>query len=153
MTSKRIQFGLEGDTVRIECVAFAIPRPEKVTWTHHGYEVDSGNILLYNRSHYNKGFNNMLLLTMQEIHEYRYWRIVFQMESGVHWSFVKRTIKISGLIIAPLRMLTVWMPPKLYSENKVSFLYIWSNSLLLFLQQNCPGLAPCFIVFHRQWIF
>lgn len=45
VTSKRIQFGLEGDTVRIECVAFAIPRPEKVTWTHHGYEVDSGNII------------------------------------------------------------------------------------------------------------
>jgi len=43
VTSKRIQFGLEGDTVRIECVAFAIPRPEKVTWTHYGYEVDSGD--------------------------------------------------------------------------------------------------------------
>ena len=43
VTSKRVQFGLEGDTVRIECVAFAIPRPEKVMWTHHGYEVDSGD--------------------------------------------------------------------------------------------------------------
>ena len=42
VTSKRIQFGLEGDTVRIECVAFAVPRPEKVLWTHMGYEVDSG---------------------------------------------------------------------------------------------------------------
>lgn len=41
--SKRIQFGLEGDTVRIECVAFAIPRPSKITWTHRGYEIDAGD--------------------------------------------------------------------------------------------------------------
>jgi hypothetical protein len=40
--SKRIQFGLEGDTVRIECVAFAVPRPSKITWTHRGYEIDAG---------------------------------------------------------------------------------------------------------------
>jgi hypothetical protein len=40
--SKRIQFGLEGDTVRIECVAFAVPRPSKITWTHRGYEIDTG---------------------------------------------------------------------------------------------------------------
>lgn len=33
---------MEGDTVRIECVATSVPRPEKVTWTHSGYEVDSG---------------------------------------------------------------------------------------------------------------
>nr|CAH0099797.1 unnamed protein product [Daphnia galeata] len=41
--SKRIQFGLEGDTVRIECVAFAVPRPSKITWTHRGYEIDTGD--------------------------------------------------------------------------------------------------------------
>ncbi|XP_046635750.1 irregular chiasm C-roughest protein-like isoform X2 [Daphnia pulicaria] len=41
--SKRIQFGHEGDTVRIECVAFAVPRPSKITWTHRGYEIDAGD--------------------------------------------------------------------------------------------------------------
>lgn len=41
--SERTQYGQVKDTVRIECVAFAVPRPSKIIWTHGGYEIDSGN--------------------------------------------------------------------------------------------------------------
>ncbi|ODM98984.1 Irregular chiasm C-roughest protein [Orchesella cincta] len=39
--SQRAQFGVEGDTVRLECLAESIPLPDKVTWTHLGREIDS----------------------------------------------------------------------------------------------------------------
>jgi hypothetical protein len=39
--SHRTQFGIQGDNVRLECVAFSIPKPEHVMWTHKGNEVDA----------------------------------------------------------------------------------------------------------------
>lgn len=39
--SHRTQFGIQGDNVRLECVAFSIPKPEHVTWTYNGNEVDA----------------------------------------------------------------------------------------------------------------
>lgn len=42
VTSKRIQFSLEADTVRVECAALAIPRPYKVIWSQLELDVDSG---------------------------------------------------------------------------------------------------------------
>lgn len=39
--SQRVQFGVEGDTVRLECLAKSIPLPEKITWTHLGREIDN----------------------------------------------------------------------------------------------------------------
>jgi len=38
--SQRIQFGSQGETVRLECLAIAIPRPDRVTWSHAGREID-----------------------------------------------------------------------------------------------------------------
>lgn len=38
--SHRTQFGIQGDNVRLECVAFSIPKPEHVMWTYKGNEVD-----------------------------------------------------------------------------------------------------------------
>lgn len=38
--SQRIQFGTEGETVRLECLAISIPRPDRVTWSHQGHEID-----------------------------------------------------------------------------------------------------------------
>ncbi|XP_066254546.1 irregular chiasm C-roughest protein [Euwallacea similis] len=40
IVSHRTQFGIEGDNVRVECVAFSIPAPERVIWTFNGREVD-----------------------------------------------------------------------------------------------------------------
>ena len=39
--SHKTQFGIQGDNVRLECVAFSIPKPEHVTWTYKGNEVDA----------------------------------------------------------------------------------------------------------------
>jgi hypothetical protein len=39
--SHRTQFGIQGDNVRLECVAFSIPKPEHVMWTYRGNEVDA----------------------------------------------------------------------------------------------------------------
>nr|CAD7439490.1 unnamed protein product [Timema bartmani] len=39
--SHRTQFGIQGDNVRLECVAFSIPRPDHVMWTYKGNEVNS----------------------------------------------------------------------------------------------------------------
>ncbi|XP_067007432.1 irregular chiasm C-roughest protein isoform X2 [Anabrus simplex] len=43
ITSQRIQFGIPGDNVRLECIAFSIPKPEHVLWTFRGTEVDASN--------------------------------------------------------------------------------------------------------------
>lgn len=40
IVSHRTQFGVEGDNVKVECIAFSIPAPEKVVWTFNGREVD-----------------------------------------------------------------------------------------------------------------
>lgn len=39
--SNHTQFGSQGDTVNIECAAFAIPRIESIVWTFDGKEIDS----------------------------------------------------------------------------------------------------------------
>nr|CAD7256088.1 unnamed protein product [Timema shepardi] len=39
--SHHTQFGIQGDNVRLECVAFSIPRPDHVMWTYKGNEVNS----------------------------------------------------------------------------------------------------------------
>ncbi len=44
--SQRIQLGSEGDTVRLECLAVSIPRPERVTWSHLGHEIDTRKYFL-----------------------------------------------------------------------------------------------------------
>ncbi|KAL0273423.1 UNVERIFIED_CONTAM: hypothetical protein PYX00_006087 [Menopon gallinae] len=41
--SHRTQFGIVGDVVRLECVAFSIPRPNHILWSYDGVEIDSGN--------------------------------------------------------------------------------------------------------------
>ncbi|KAJ2943111.1 hypothetical protein O0L34_g18801 [Tuta absoluta] len=39
--SNHTQFGSQGDTVNIECAAFAVPRIESIVWTFEGREIDS----------------------------------------------------------------------------------------------------------------
>lgn len=41
--SHRTQFGIPGDTARVECSAFSIPPPEKVTWSYRGEEIGVGS--------------------------------------------------------------------------------------------------------------
>ena len=41
VTSPRIQFGVLGDTVKVECSASAVPKPDHVAWTHEGHEITS----------------------------------------------------------------------------------------------------------------
>lgn len=36
MISKRIQYGLHGERVHVECLAKAIPKPQHISWTHEG---------------------------------------------------------------------------------------------------------------------
>lgn len=35
------QYGVEGDSARIECTSFSIPKPEYVIWTYSGREINS----------------------------------------------------------------------------------------------------------------
>lgn len=39
--SNHTQFGSQGDTVNIECAAFAIPRIDSIVWTFDGKDIDS----------------------------------------------------------------------------------------------------------------
>ncbi|XP_032524500.2 irregular chiasm C-roughest protein-like [Danaus plexippus] len=39
--SNHTQFGSQGDTVNIECAAFAVPRIDSIVWTFEGKEIDS----------------------------------------------------------------------------------------------------------------
>ncbi|XP_028035173.1 irregular chiasm C-roughest protein-like [Bombyx mandarina] len=39
--SNQTQFGTQGDTVNIECAAFAVPRIDSIIWTFNGREIDS----------------------------------------------------------------------------------------------------------------
>ncbi|XP_049959878.1 irregular chiasm C-roughest protein [Schistocerca serialis cubense] len=43
ISSQRTQFGQQGDTVRLECVAYSIPKPDHVMWTFRGAELDPGD--------------------------------------------------------------------------------------------------------------
>lgn len=39
--SNQTQFGSQGDTVNIECAAFAVPRIDNIIWTFDGKEIDA----------------------------------------------------------------------------------------------------------------
>ncbi|XP_049882102.1 irregular chiasm C-roughest protein-like isoform X2 [Pectinophora gossypiella] len=39
--SNQTQYGVEGDSVRIECVSFSVPKPDYVMWTFGGMEINS----------------------------------------------------------------------------------------------------------------
>lgn len=41
ISSARTQFGLMGDTARIECFATSVPRARHVSWTFNGHEISS----------------------------------------------------------------------------------------------------------------
>lgn len=44
ITSVRRQFGIVGDTARVECVAFSVPRARHVSWTFEGREINPGGM-------------------------------------------------------------------------------------------------------------
>ncbi|XP_026324430.1 irregular chiasm C-roughest protein-like [Hyposmocoma kahamanoa] len=39
--SNQTQYGVEGDSVKIECVAFSVPKPDYVLWSLNGIEINS----------------------------------------------------------------------------------------------------------------
>lgn len=39
--SNQTQYGVEGDSVKIECVAFSVPKPDYVLWSFDGVEINS----------------------------------------------------------------------------------------------------------------
>lgn len=39
--SNQTQYGVEGDIVRIECISFAVPKPDYIVWTFKGNEINS----------------------------------------------------------------------------------------------------------------
>ena len=41
ITSSRRQFGTPGDTTRVECIAFSIPKARHVGWTYNGKEINN----------------------------------------------------------------------------------------------------------------
>lgn len=41
ITSPKKQFGVPGETVQIECVAFSIPKVKHILWSHNGKEINS----------------------------------------------------------------------------------------------------------------
>ena len=41
ISSTRRQYGILGDTSRIECVAFSIPKARHVAWAFNGHEINS----------------------------------------------------------------------------------------------------------------
>lgn len=43
ITSPRRQYGIIGDTTRIECVAFSVPKARHVSWTFNGREINTNN--------------------------------------------------------------------------------------------------------------
>lgn len=36
-----IQYGLIGDSVRLECLAYSVPLPDKTSWSFNGQPIDS----------------------------------------------------------------------------------------------------------------
>nr|XP_018900895.1 PREDICTED: irregular chiasm C-roughest protein-like isoform X1 [Bemisia tabaci] len=40
IVSHRLQFGVPGDSVELECIAYSIPPPQKFVWMHNGQELD-----------------------------------------------------------------------------------------------------------------
>jgi hypothetical protein len=43
ITSTKKQFGIPGETVQIECVAFSIPKPRHIHWIHNGRIINSSS--------------------------------------------------------------------------------------------------------------
>jgi hypothetical protein len=43
--SQKVQYGVEGDSVKLECRVRSIPKPERITWTHLGREIDNRKFL------------------------------------------------------------------------------------------------------------
>lgn len=41
--SSRRQFGIPGDTARVECIAFSVPKAKHVIWTFNGHEINTSN--------------------------------------------------------------------------------------------------------------
>lgn len=41
ITSTKKQFGIPGETVQIECVAFSIPKARNIQWSYNGREINS----------------------------------------------------------------------------------------------------------------
>lgn len=41
ITSTKKQFGIPGETVQIECVAFSIPKARHIRWSYNGREINS----------------------------------------------------------------------------------------------------------------
>lgn len=41
ITSSRRQFGTPGETIRVECIAFSIPKARHVSWTFNGRDINS----------------------------------------------------------------------------------------------------------------
>lgn len=41
--SSHRQFGISGDNVRIECIAFSVPKARHVSWTFNGREINTSN--------------------------------------------------------------------------------------------------------------
>lgn len=42
-----IQFGIPGDSIRLDCIVYSIPMPERLTWSFNGREVGSENLQDY----------------------------------------------------------------------------------------------------------
>lgn len=43
ITSTKKQFGIPGETVQIECVAFSIPKAKSIRWSYNGREINSSD--------------------------------------------------------------------------------------------------------------
>jgi hypothetical protein len=41
ITSSKKQFGILGETVQIECVAFSIPKVKHISWSYNGHEINT----------------------------------------------------------------------------------------------------------------
>ncbi|CAH2061857.1 unnamed protein product, partial [Iphiclides podalirius] len=41
IVSNRTQYGVEGDSVKIECISFSVPKPDFMIWTYGGNEINS----------------------------------------------------------------------------------------------------------------
>lgn len=41
ITSTKKQFGIPGETVQIECVAFSVPKARHIQWSYNGREINS----------------------------------------------------------------------------------------------------------------
>lgn len=45
--SPRIQYGSKGDTLRLECSAFSVPKARHISWSFNGHEINPSSDLDY----------------------------------------------------------------------------------------------------------